>query len=171
MRKLDLAGRKFGRLTLIEVVGVNTAKQRVWRCLCDCGKEHAASQGHLTTNKVTSCGCYRKERATTHGMHKTPEWRAYGHAKTRCNPNHKNHADYFDRGIVFGFTSFEQFFAEVGFKPTPKHSLDRIDNDRGYVSGNVRWATKSQQERNRRCDNCVILKARIKELEVMLAMK
>ena len=64
--------------------------------------------------------------------------------------------------------AFEQFYAEVGLKPTPAHQLDRIDNDKGYEPGNVRWVTKSQNERNRRCDNCLILKARIKELENQL---
>ena len=168
MRKLDLAGKKFNRLTLIQVVGVNKSKQRVWLCLCDCGKQHTASQAHITHNKVTSCGCYRKERATKHGMHRSPEWRAYGHAMQRCKPNHSNHDHYFDRGITFKFSSFEQFYAEVGPKPTLGHQLDRIDNDRGYEPGNVRWATKSQNERNRRCNNCIALKARIQDLEAQI---
>jgi hypothetical protein len=73
-----------------------------------------------------------------------------------------------DRGILFKFESFEQFYAEIGPKPTAAHQLDRIDNDKGYEPGNVRWATKSQNERNRRCDNCAALKARIKELENQL---
>jgi len=168
MRKLDLAGKKFGRLTLVKVIGVNKSKQRMWFCICDCGTEHTASQAHITKGKTTSCGCYRRERATTHGMHQTGEWRAYGHALQRCRPNHSKHAHYFDRGITFKFESFEQFYAEVGLKPTPAHQLDRIDNDKGYEPGNVRWVTKSQNERNRRCDNCLILKARIKELENQL---
>jgi hypothetical protein len=169
MRKLDLAGKKFGRLTLVKVIGVNSAKQRVWGCICDCGIEHTASQAHLTTGKVTSCGCYRRERATTHGMHKSPEWQAYQHAKARCKPEHSKHEHYFDRGILFNFQSFEEFFSEVGFRPTAKHSLDRRENDGNYEKGNVRWATKSQQERNRRCDNCAALKARIKDLELQIS--
>jgi hypothetical protein len=169
MRKLDLAGQKFGRLTLVRVVGVNKSKQRVWLCLCDCGKQHTAAQAHITGGKVTSCGCYRRERATKHGMHLSDEWRAFGHAKTRCKSNHKHHAHYFDRGILFKFESFEQFYAEIGPKPTAAHQLDRIDNDKGYEPGNVRWATKSQNERNRRCDNCAALKARIKELELQIS--
>jgi hypothetical protein len=165
MRKLDLAGKQYGRLTLVKVVGVNKAKQRVWECACECGKTHIAAQGHLTKGKVTSCGCFRKERATTHGMTRTPEWFAYQHAKSRCQPGHECHEHYFDRGITFGFTSFMEFFSEIGLRPSKKHSVDRIDNDRGYERGNVRWATKSQQERNRRCDNCCELKSRIAELE------
>lgn len=170
MRKLDLAGKKYGRLTLIEVIGVNLSKQRVWKCLCECGKEHVVSQAHITNGKVTSCGCYRRERATTHGMHRTPEWFAFQHAKARCKPDHESHEHYFDRGIRVKFSSFEEFFAEVGFRPSVGHSLDRKDNDKGYESGNVRWATKSQQERNRRCDNCTRLKQRIFELEQILEL-
>ena len=165
MRKLDLVGKRFGRLNLIEVVSLSTTGSRIWKCVCTCGAEHLAQQGHLTSGKVTSCGCYRKERARTHGMTRTPEWFAYQHAKSRCKPNHACHEHYFDRGIAFKFVSFEEFYAEVGNRPSIKHSLDRIDNDRGYEPGNIRWATKSQQERNRRCDNCVQLKQRILELE------
>jgi hypothetical protein len=169
MKKLDLAGKKYGRLTLINVIGVNTSRQRVWLCKCDCGNNHEAAQGHLTKGKVTSCGCYRKERARTHGMTRTPEWFAFQHAKARCSPTHKNHKHYFDRGIRVTISSFEEFYAEVGPRPSPLHSLDRKDNDKGYELGNLRWATKSQQERNRRCDNCILLKQQIAELEKRLA--
>ena len=169
MRKLELAGKKYGKLTLVEVVGVNTSRQRIWRCLCDCGNEHHAAQGHITKGKITSCGCYRKKKATTHGMTRTPEWFAYQHAKSRCKPGYEKHEHYFDRGIYFTYSSFEEFFAEIGYRPSSKHSLDRIDNDKGYGPGNVRWATKSQQERNRRCDNCTRLKQQIVELEEKLA--
>jgi len=167
MRALNLAGKKYGRLTLVKVVGVNASKQRIWLCRCDCGREHEASQAHITRGSSTSCGCFRKERATKHNQSRTPEWFAYQHAKARCKPNHKHHVHYFDRGILFRFISFEEFFSEIGSRP-PNHSLDRINNDGNYEPGNVRWATKSQQERNRRCDNCVRLKQRIVELENQL---
>lgn len=169
MRRLELAGQLFGRLTLQKVVGVNKSKQRLWECKCACGNTHVASQAHLTTGKTTSCGCFRKEKATTHGMHKTPEWFAYQHAKSRCKPDSSCHKDYFDRGIFFKFESFEEFYKEIGPRPSNKHSCDRKDNDKGYEPGNVRWATKSEQERNRRCDNCELLKQRIKELETQVS--
>jgi hypothetical protein len=171
MRKLELAGRKFGRLTLLEVVGANRSRQRIWKCLCDCGREHRASQAHITKGKTTSCGCFRRERATRHNQCRTPEWFAYQHAKARCKPTASKHEHYFDRGILFNFNSFEEFFIEIGLRPSPKHSLDRVDNDRGYEPGNVRWATKTQQERNRRCDNCIALKQRVFELEARLATR
>ena len=83
-------------------------------------------------------------------MHRTPEYRAFVMAKSRCtNPNVKSWTDYGGRGIEFRFTSFEQFFAHIGPRPTPKHSVDRIENNGNYEVGNVRWATRSEQEKNK----------------------
>jgi hypothetical protein len=81
----------------------------------------------------------------------TPEYVSYTNARTRCtNPNSDDWKDYGGRGIEFRFQCFEEFFLVLGLKPTPKHSLDRINTDGHYEFGNVRWATASQQMRNRR---------------------
>jgi hypothetical protein len=92
--------------------------------------------------------------ATTHGCASgnrvTVELKAYYHAKERCtNPNLKNWEDYGGRGIEFKFSSFEQFFAELGMKPKGM-TLDRKDNNGNYEPGNVRWATWEQQRENQR---------------------
>lgn len=86
---------------------------------------------------------------TKHGMSRTPEYGAYLAAKQRCT-NSKDDAwpDYGGRGIEFRFTSFEQFFAEIGPRPSLKHSLDRKENDGHYELGNVRWATMREQNLN-----------------------
>jgi len=87
----------------------------------------------------------------THRMTYTPEYRAYSAAKARCNnPNHDKYEYYGGRGINFLFTSFIQFYSEVGPKPSPKHSLDRIKNHLHYQPGNVRWATQKEQIANSR---------------------
>jgi len=92
---------------------------------------------------------------TTHGCASggiiTTELKSYYHARERCNnPNVKNWADYGGRGIKFLFTSFEQFFAELGPKPKGM-TLDRFpNNDGNYEPGNVRWATWEQQRANQR---------------------
>lgn len=84
-------------------------------------------------------------------VYDTPEYRSYSGAKQRCtNSKSKNYADYGGRGIEFRFVSFQQFINCVGNKPTPKHSLDRIENEGHYEPGNVRWATCSEQNRNQR---------------------
>jgi hypothetical protein len=87
----------------------------------------------------------------SHGASRTPEYGAYRAAKYRCErPENKTFDDYGGRGIQFNFLCFEQFFAELGPKPSPEHSLDRINNDGHYEPGNVRWATKDEQLLNRR---------------------
>lgn len=86
----------------------------------------------------------------------TPEYEAYGMAKRRCREtSHARYGDYGGRGIEFRFNSFQEFVDELGRRPSPAHSLDRIDNDGHYEKGNVRWATRSEQSENRR--NRVIL--------------
>ncbi len=80
----------------------------------------------------------------------TSEFSIYVAAKQRCiNPNNKDYVYYGERGIKFLFKDFEQFFSELGKRPKRK-SLDRIDNDGNYAPGNVRWATKKQQDENKR---------------------
>jgi hypothetical protein len=93
-------------------------------------------------------GCIRK----THGMSDAPEYKAWKDMLRRCrNPKSHNWKYYGGRGIEVRFASFEEFFATVGPRPTSKHSIDRWpNNDSHYQSGNVRWATHSQQQRNRR---------------------
>jgi len=85
------------------------------------------------------------------------EYSSFDHAKSRCNnPRATSYADYGGRGIEFLFTSFAQFFTEIGFRP-PGTTLDRIDNDGNYEPGNVRWSTPSQQKRNQRLRNSLVV--------------
>ena len=89
-----------------------------------------------------------------HGLSKTPEYRCWQQIKERClNPKHKAYPDYGGRGITIDpvwVQDFEAFYSFVGNRPTAKHSLDRIENSRGYEPGNVRWATMKEQNNNRR---------------------
>jgi hypothetical protein len=177
MKFQNLVGQKFNKLEVKQYLGQVKSGQSRWLCLCDCGNTHEAIGSHLKTGNIKSCGCLntgdaRRVANTTHGMSYTPEWNSYHGAKKRCNPKFiEDWPDWAGRGIVFRFTSFEEFFAEVGPRPEPKHlySLDRFPNNDGhYEKGNVRWATKKQQALNRRCDRCIALLARIKELENQL---
>lgn len=167
----NLVGRTFHYLLVLEVIGSNKFRQTVYKCRCKCGTEKEIQGNCLTNGSVKSCGCLVREmledRNHRHGKAKRtaqkPEYRAYYNAKNRCdNPNTVGYEYYGGRGIQFLFTSFMQFYEEIGSRPDG-HTLDRIDPDKDYEPGNVRWATRSQQSQNKRKVNP--MSARIAELE------
>lgn len=123
---------------------------------CACGTEKSVGRYQIKTGRSTSCGCRQRElaaaRATTHGMTNSPEFTSWLCMKARCtNPRNDNFARYGGRGIQVHagwMESFEDFYAHLGPKPSPSHTLDRIDVDGDYEPGNVRWATPSEQRAN-----------------------
>ena len=100
-------------------------------------------------------------RPISHGMTRTPEYHAWEGIKQRCfNPNHQYYSHYGGRGITIcdrWKNSSENFLADMGSKPTAKHSIDRIDNDGDYCPGNCRWATKAEQENNKRNNRLITI--------------
>jgi len=129
-------------------------------CQCVCGEIARVRPRNLRLREVKSCGCKRGEligvALRTHGqssqLEKTAEYTAWQHMRQRClNPDDPAYRNYGGRGITIHspwIDSFESFFEYVGPKPSPKHSIDRIDNNGNYEPGNVRWATSKQQRRN-----------------------
>lgn len=160
MKKIDLAGKRFGRLAVLERAPSATKDIR-YLCLCDCGESVVTTGNNLRRGKSKSCGCWRKIAPTlfntTHGMKDTPEYRVWTSLKTRCtNPAAKSYPDYGGRGISVSpewEKDFKAFFDHVGPRPSRNHSIDRIDNDGNYEVGNVQWATREEQRRNRRDAN------------------
>lgn len=153
----NLKGRRFGRLRVIKRAGSNKHRRAVWLCECSCGTRKKITGNDLLMGTTKSCGCYLRSHppALVHGhtrnYTKSLEYSSYENAKYRCqNPNTDRYADYGGRGIKFLFTSFIQFLACVGPRPTPKHSLDRIRVNGHYKPGNVRWATAKEQGQNKR---------------------
>ena len=159
----DLSGKVFGRLTALSVKkGDGRVK---WNCVCICGKTKLVWALSLKSGKTQSCGCLQKEKTslfkTTHGQtashlpnKETKEYKAWCLMKYRCNnPNYKEFNNYGGRGITVcdrWLHSFENFFEDMGKKPTSKHTLDRKDPNGNYEPSNCRWATQSQQVKNRR---------------------
>lgn len=151
----DRTGERHGRLTVLRFVKIKP-KEAHWECRCDCGNHKVVAAGNLASGATTSCGCYLLEVITKHGHGKrnTREYKSWSQAKSRCtNPNSTGWKNYGGRGIKMcdrWSESFSAFYEDVGPAPSEKHTLDRIDVDRGYEPGNVRWATRKEQARNRR---------------------
>lgn len=154
---LQLVGHRFGRYEVLAFARRDSRGKGYWLCRCTCGVQKEVRDDALRRKSATtlSCGCLSREQSSagnrTHGMTETPEYQAYSQARDRCT-NRKNvrWKHYGGRGIKFLFDSFEQFFAELGARPSPELSLDRRNNDGHYEPGNIRWATDVEQNNNRR---------------------
>lgn len=155
---IDMSGQKYNRLTVHKYIG-----RSMWECICECGCIVKVSRSNLTSGQVQSCGCLAKDilqtRNTTHGLSKSPEYKSWSLAKNRCfNQKAKDYPLYGGRGISMcqqWINSFECFIADMGYRPSPNHSLDRIDNDKGYEPANCRWVDKVTQAQNRRTTTMV----------------
>lgn len=160
---MNLLGQTFSRLRVVERAPKRGNRIR-WRCACECGGETITTTCALRSGKTKSCGCLVGEKAAArnrasarHGESvksaPSPEYYSWTAMKSRClNPNAAKFDIYGGRGISVcdrWANSFEAFLADMGRRPSPKHTLDRIDGDGNYEPGNCRWATPSEQNKNR----------------------
>lgn len=150
-------GQSFGKLTVMECAGSRN-QRRVWRCRCECGNVAVVPTYCLVGGNTRSCGCGKAELTrqakTKHGMSRTAIYRIWCLMRSRCHdPRSQDYANYGGRGVTVCAEwrdSFQAFLAGVGDRPSVKHSLDRIDVNRGYEPGNVRWAEQRTQCNNKR---------------------
>lgn len=153
----DITGEVFGRWVVIKRCGSDQRGEATWLCQCACGTTSTVTGSSLRNGHSKSCGCLSRavaaERERTHGYTGTREYRAWVSIKGRvCNPRNKNYPTYSLLGMDEDWKlSFQSFIEHIGSIPDdrPRWSVNRIDNDKGYFPGNVRWARDKEQSRNK----------------------
>ena len=146
----DLTNKTFGRWTVITEAEKRKSR-RFWHCRCECGNEATVDGKELRIGRST--GCIRC-RNRTHGKSaECPEYSIWKGICSRCqNPNNQDHHHYAGRGIRLSddWKSFEAFYRDMGPRPSPKHTVERLDNSLGYSAENCQWDTRKAQARNTR---------------------
>jgi len=157
VKPTDLSGRVFGQLQALSRVKRDRhaagPRNVVWHCLCSCGAETTARSDKLLSGRTVTCGDHSRHpppyrHALTYGSWRGMLWRCH-------DPRGKNWRLYGSRGVEVcerwtGRGGFENFFSDMGPRPSAQHSIDRLDNNKGYEPGNCRWATRIEQRRNQR---------------------
>ena len=165
---IDRTGQRIGRLILVQF-SHRKAGSRYWVAECNCSNRIIFRIGSYTK----SCGCLVTDWAKsgkarrTHGRRASREYNSWAGMKARClNPNSPKYKRYGARGITISkeWMQFINFYRDMGNKPSPTHSIDRIDNDGNYCQENCRWSTQKQQARNRRSTRIIEYRGEIKSL-------
>jgi len=166
--RIDLTGRRIGRLTAIRDVGSDKYNYRLWECRCDCGRTVTVNTNRLNKGKPRSCGCLRKEvareslrkQAYRHGYFGTRLYGVWSDMVRRTeDPNSNSYKNYGGRGIKVcpewreSFKAFHDWAMANGYDenaPRGQCTIDRIDNDKGYSPDNCRWVSMAVQNTNKR---------------------
>lgn len=150
---IDRTGKRYGRLIAIRLLGYKL-HNAIWECICDCGKT-VNVYGSKLGRETWSCGCWRRDLNSTHGLSKKTIYRRWIGMRVRCyNKTYHQYHDYGGRGIGVceewrnNFQAFYDWAIANGYEDNL--TLDRIDNDKGYSPDNCRWATMQVQNSNKR---------------------
>ncbi len=150
-------GYTYGRLLVIEFAGRNKYKNLLYKCRCSCGTVKDVLSSVLLCSTEPSCGCRKREvllaRNLIHGRAKIPEYTCWLSIKNRCcNKDSNDYHYYGGRGITMcaRWLVFSNFYEDMGDKPSRRHTIERINNNKGYCPSNCVWATRKVQSRNKR---------------------
>ena len=148
---VDMTGLRFGKLLVVSPIPRTSPGRISWLCKCDCGNEKVIDGGSLRKGLTKSCGCFRVECKTTHGMNESRIYKIWENMVQRCtNEKTPGYSRYGGRGIKVceSWKSFSNFMRDMG-EPGDSLQIDRIDNDKGYFPGNCRWVTCKVNCRNK----------------------
>jgi hypothetical protein len=159
-RVKNITGQLFGRITVLSFRDIHKRRTR-WYCVCSCGEKLTCSGSALKTGNTRSCGCLKRDttiernitQSTTHGMTATSIYNVWASMKRRCcRPSSQDYKNYGGRGITVceRWLEFENFYEDMGDRPSNQYSIERIDNDGDYCLDNCKWILTSNQAKNRR---------------------
>lgn len=155
--KINMVGKTYGMLLILEEIKERSSLGYIYyKCKCACGKEKIIRGRNVRSGHTSSCGCL----LVKHKMTETVEYKTWRSIKTRCyNKNILRYKNYGGRGIKVcdrWINSFENFFEDMGYRPSKNHSIERINNDGDYEPSNCIWADFKTQARNRRTSTKIL---------------